>query len=135
MQNPILAFRQSSFISEKPGYLSENWKFWQPPTIKEFTIFYWNVAHVSVLPMSTKARSILERACVLFIRKMTKKGKSIWKFGQKCTKSEIILKKGTLMCLTIAWMKQGICPAKECSGYFLSCLDLELLINLVSVKV
>ena len=26
MQNPILKFRQSSFISEKPGYLSEKLK-------------------------------------------------------------------------------------------------------------
>ena len=35
-----------------------------------------------------------------------KKGQNIWKFGQKCTKFENILKKGSLMCATIAHMNQ-----------------------------
>ena len=76
MQNPILQFRQSSFISGKPGYSSENWKLRQVPTTIEFNILCWNFAHVSVLPM----------------------------------------------------------PTKVCLGFFLFCLDLELLINPVSVS-
>ena len=34
------------------------------------------------------------------------KGQNIWKFGQKCTKFENILKKGSLICATIVHMKQ-----------------------------
>ena len=44
-----------------------------------------------------------------FSEKESKKGKkwqNIWKFGQKCTKSENILKKGSFICATIACMKQ-----------------------------
>ena len=54
MQNPILKFKQSIFISKKPGYLSENLKTWRAPIAIEFNIFCWNFAHVSVLPVSTK---------------------------------------------------------------------------------
>ena len=57
MQNPMQNFRQSSIVSEKQGILSKNWKFWRPPTTIEFNIFCWNFAHVSWLPMSTKACS------------------------------------------------------------------------------
>ena len=32
VQNPVLKFRQSSFISEKPGYLFEKLKVWRAPT-------------------------------------------------------------------------------------------------------
>ena len=38
--------------------------------------------------------------------KRATKGQNIWKFGQKCTKFENILKKGSLMCLTITCKKQ-----------------------------
>ena len=76
MQNPTLKFRQSSYNSEKPGYLSEKLKTLTSSTA-EFNIFCWNIAHVSVLPMSTK------------------------------------------------W----------CERFFLFCLGLQLLINLVSVSV
>ena len=44
-----------------------------------------------------------------FSEKGHKKGKieeNIWKFGQKCTKFENILKKGSLMRATIGCMKQ-----------------------------
>ena len=52
MQNPLLKFRQSSIISEKPGYLSEKLN---PLTSSiEFNIFCWSFAHVSYLPVSTK---------------------------------------------------------------------------------
>ena len=54
MQNTIQAFRQSSIVFEKPGILSENWKLCWAPTILPFNIFYWNLAHVFYLPMSTK---------------------------------------------------------------------------------
>ena len=39
-------------------------------------------------------------------QKKGKKGQNIWKFGQKCTKFENILKKGSLMRATIVCMKQ-----------------------------
>ena len=77
MQNPILKFRQSSCISEKPGYCLKNLKLWRAPTTVEIIIFGWNFAQVSVLRMSTKA----------------------------------------------------------CMGFFKFCLDLELLIKLISVSV
>ena len=35
----------------------------------------------------------------------SKKVQNIWKFGQKCTKFENILKKASLICATIACMK------------------------------
>ena len=54
MQNPTPKFRQSSIISEKPGYLSENWKLQQAPTAIKFNIFCWNFAHVAYLTMCTK---------------------------------------------------------------------------------
>ena len=54
MQNTIQAFRQSSIVFEKPGILSENWKLCQAPAILPFNIFYWNLAHLFYLPMSTK---------------------------------------------------------------------------------
>ena len=41
MQNPILKFRQSSCISEKPGYLSENLsEILRAPTTVEFNIVW-----------------------------------------------------------------------------------------------
>ena len=54
MQNPILKLTQSSYTSEKPGCFPEKLKTWWAPTTIEFNIFYWNFAHVSVLPMSTQ---------------------------------------------------------------------------------
>ena len=39
-------------------------------------------------------------------QKKGQKGQNIWKFGQKCAKSESVLKKGSLMRATIACMKQ-----------------------------
>ena len=39
-------------------------------------------------------------------QKKGKKGQNIWKFLQKCTKFENILKKGSLVPATIACMKQ-----------------------------
>ena len=39
------------------------------------------------------------------ILKKGKKGQNIWKFGQKCTKFENILKKGTWLCAIIALNK------------------------------
>ena len=54
MQNPIFKFRQSSCISEKPGYFYENWKLWQAPTNIEINPFCWNFAHLFILRMSTK---------------------------------------------------------------------------------
>ena len=39
-------------------------------------------------------------------QKKGKKAQNIWKFGQKCTKFENILKKGNPICATIAHMKQ-----------------------------
>ena len=54
MQNPIPKFRQSSIISEKPGYLSEKLK---TLISSKFIIFCWNFAHVSYLTMSTKVCS------------------------------------------------------------------------------
>ena len=50
-----------------------------------------------------------ETACVRSFRKREKKskrGQNIWRFGQKCTKFEYILKKGSLMRATITCMKQ-----------------------------
>ena len=38
--------------------------------------------------------------------KKDKKGQNIWKLGQKCTKFENTLKRGSLICVTIACMKQ-----------------------------
>ena len=57
MQNPIPKLRETSSISEKPGYLSKNWKLWRAPTTVEFNIFCWNLAHVSYLTMSAKVCS------------------------------------------------------------------------------
>ena len=57
MQNPPLKFRQSSIVSKKPGYLSENWKLWWASTTTEFNIFSWIFAHVSYLPISAKGWS------------------------------------------------------------------------------
>ena len=59
MQNQILKFRQSSILSMKPGYLTENWKLCRAPTNVEYNVFRWNLAHVSYLIMSTKGRSII----------------------------------------------------------------------------
>ena len=39
-------------------------------------------------------------------KKRLKKVGNIWKFGQECTKFENIFKKGSLMCATIAIVKQ-----------------------------
>ena len=39
-------------------------------------------------------------------QKKGEKGENIWKFGQKYTRIEHILKKGSLMCATIAHMKK-----------------------------
>ena len=40
------------------------------------------------------------------VQKKTKNGQNNWKFGQKCTKFENILTKGSLMCATAACMEQ-----------------------------
>ena len=52
MQNPILKFRQSSIISEKPGYLSEKLETLMSSN-QEFNIFS-EILHVSDLTVSTK---------------------------------------------------------------------------------
>ena len=39
MQNPELKFRQSSFISEKQGYLPEKLKTLKAPTVVKLNIF------------------------------------------------------------------------------------------------
>ena len=39
MQNPILKFRQSSFVSKKKAFSLENRKLWQAPTLKFCTRF------------------------------------------------------------------------------------------------
>ena len=54
MLNPILQFRQSSFISEKPGYFPEKLKILTSFNDHSVDIFFWNFARVSFLPMSTK---------------------------------------------------------------------------------
>ena len=54
MQRPVLKFRQSSIISQKPGYSSENWKLSQAPTTIEFNIFCWNPSHVFYLTRTIK---------------------------------------------------------------------------------
>ena len=51
--------------------------------------------------------SILEsKGMRAIIQKKGKKGQNIWKFGQKCIKNENILKKGSLVQVTIPCMKQ-----------------------------
>ena len=77
MHNPLLKFRQSSIISEKPGYFSEELK-----TLTSYS--YHRILY------------FLVTFCTRFL-------------------------------LTNAF--------KRLSGFFLFCLDLELLINLVSVSV
>ena len=55
MENSIPKLRQTSIISEKPGFLTEKLKTWKrAPTAIEFNIFCWNFAHVFYLVMSTK---------------------------------------------------------------------------------
>ena len=54
MQNPIPEFRQSPFISEKPGILFKKLNILTSSTTIEFNIFCWMFAHVSYLTMSTK---------------------------------------------------------------------------------
>ena len=56
---------------------------------------------------NTHLGPILERKGMraIFSEKGQKR-QNIWKFGQKCTKSENILKKDSLMCATVACMKQ-----------------------------
>ena len=54
-----------------------------------------------------KAGPILEsKGMRAIFHEKGKKGQNIWKFGQKCTRFENILKKGSLMRATIACMKQ-----------------------------
>ena len=55
MQSPLRKFRQNSIVFEKLGYLSE--KLWRVAATVEFNIFYWNFAHLSYLPVSTKSYS------------------------------------------------------------------------------
>ena len=66
---------------------------------------YKNILPIVAL-FSDIAGPILERTFVWFYRKRAKKGQNIWKFGQKCTKFENILKKGNLMHVSITHMKQ-----------------------------
>ena len=55
MQNPILPFKQSSFISEKPSFLFEKLKKFDELQRPESLIFFAETLHTSyVLPMSTK---------------------------------------------------------------------------------
>ena len=54
MQNTIITFKQSFFISKKLVYFLKNGKLWPAWTALKFNIYYWNFAHVSALPMSTK---------------------------------------------------------------------------------
>ena len=63
MQNPITKLRESSTISEKPGYLSENFDELQLP---QSGIFCWNFAHFSYLTMSTKGCSRFFLLCLDF---------------------------------------------------------------------
>ena len=64
LQNPIVKFRQISFISEKPGFFPEKSKTLTSPATIELKNFCWNFAHVSVLPMSTKRCSGLFLFCL-----------------------------------------------------------------------
>ena len=55
----------------------------------------------------TKPEPILEgKDMHVIYSEKEQKGQTIWKFGQKCTKFENILKKDSLMHATIASMKQ-----------------------------
>ena len=67
----------------------------------------WNFIWITIILLFVIAGPILESKgmCVIFHKK-GKKGQNIWKFGQKCTKFENILEKGSLMHLTTARMKQ-----------------------------
>ena len=70
----------------------------------------------NIFPLYILRKECLSCFCVLYgakhkgmhaiFQKKGKKGQNIWKFGQECTKIENILKKGSLMCATIARMKQ-----------------------------
>ena len=48
MQNSILKFRQSSIISKKPGYLSENWKIenFDVLQLPQSLIFFAEILHM-----------------------------------------------------------------------------------------
>ena len=54
MQNPMEKFRQSSIVFEKPAILSENLKILTSSNYPTIQYFFWNFAHVSYLPISTK---------------------------------------------------------------------------------
>ena len=54
MQNAIQKFRQSSFVFEKPGILSENLKTLTSSNYPTVQYFCWNFAHVFYLPLSKK---------------------------------------------------------------------------------
>ena len=64
MQKSLPKFKQSSIISEKPGYLSEKLEIWRAPTTTKFNIFCWNFAHVSYLTMFTKVCSGFFKFCL-----------------------------------------------------------------------
>ena len=57
MQNPLPKFKESSIISEKPGYLSEKLKTLTSSNYHRFNNFYCNFAHISNLIMSTEGCS------------------------------------------------------------------------------
>ena len=52
-------------FSRNQVFCLKNWKLWRAPTTLEFNFFCWNFAHVSYLPMSTKACSGFFLYCLL----------------------------------------------------------------------
>ena len=69
-----------------------------------------DTTYKNILPIvavfSDIAGPILDRTFVQFYRKRAKNEQNIWKFGQKCTKFENILKKGNLRHVSMTHMKQ-----------------------------
>ena len=57
MQNPIPKFKQSSIISEKPGYSSEQLKTLTNSNYHRVQYFLLKFAHVSYLTMSANGIS------------------------------------------------------------------------------
>ena len=83
--------------------------------LRFFTTFFqkYNFLHLFINNIFRIAFSkppsgpILEKKGMRVIfQKKGKRGPNIWKFGQKCTKFENILKRGSFICATFACMKQ-----------------------------
>ena len=72
---------------------------------RHFSWGTWRFEKAGPILESQGTREILKKKGKKMLEK-GKKGQNIWKFGQKCTKFENILKKGSLKHATIACMKQ-----------------------------